>query len=51
MSVEFLTVAMFVVLIAMILLGHPLAFTLAGVATLFGLIDNGSTCLQTMPGG
>jgi len=41
MSVEFLTVAMFVVLIAMILLGHPLAFTLAGVATLFGLIDNG----------
>ncbi len=22
-------------------LGHPLAYTLAGVATLFGLIDNG----------
>lgn len=41
MSPEFLTIAMFLVLIATILLGHPLAFTLAGVATLFGLIDNG----------
>lgn len=41
MSPEFLTVAMFVVLIALIILGHPLAFTLAAVATLFGLIDNG----------
>ncbi len=41
MSPEFLTIAMFLALIAMILLGHPLAFTLAGVATLFGLIDNG----------
>lgn len=41
MSPEFLTVAMFVVLIIAIILGHPLAFTLAAVATLFGLIDNG----------
>ena len=41
MSPEFLTVAMFVTLIAAITLGHPLAFTLAWVATLFGLIDNG----------
>ena len=41
MSLEMLTIAMFVVLILLILLGHPLAFTLAGVATLFGLIDNG----------
>jgi tripartite ATP-independent transporter DctM subunit len=41
MSVEFMTVAMFVTLIFAITLGHPLAYTLAGVATLFGLIDNG----------
>jgi tripartite ATP-independent transporter DctM subunit len=41
MSVEFMTVAMFVTLILAITLGHELAFTLAAVATLFGLIDNG----------
>jgi tripartite ATP-independent transporter DctM subunit len=41
MSPEFLTFAMFIVLVAAILLGHPLAFTLGGVAALFGLIDNG----------
>jgi tripartite ATP-independent transporter DctM subunit len=32
---------MFVTLMASIALGHPLAVTLAAVATLFGLIDNG----------
>jgi len=41
LSPEFLTVAMFCTLIVTIVLGHPLAYTLAGVATLFGLIDNG----------
>ncbi|SDP07282.1 TRAP transporter large permease [Desulforhopalus singaporensis] len=41
MNPEFLTVGMFGLLIACILLGLPLAFTLAAVATLFGLIDNG----------
>jgi tripartite ATP-independent transporter DctM subunit len=41
MSVEFLTVAMFAALLLSIALGHPLAYTLAGVATLFGLIDYG----------
>ncbi len=41
MSLEFMTVAMFVVLIATIVTGLPLAYCLAGVATLFGLIDNG----------
>lgn len=41
MSVEFLTVAMFVSLIVAIAMGHPLAYTLAAIATLFGLIDNG----------
>ena len=41
MSLEFLTVAMFATLIFAIILGHPLAYTLAAVATLFGLIDNG----------
>jgi tripartite ATP-independent transporter DctM subunit len=41
MSLELLTVAMFAALILTITLGHELAFTLAGVATLFGLIDNG----------
>ncbi|MCW8859951.1 MAG: TRAP transporter large permease subunit [Deltaproteobacteria bacterium] len=41
MSVEVLTVLMFVTLMASIALGHPLAITLAAVATLFGLIDNG----------
>lgn len=41
MSVEVLTILMFVTLMASIALGHPLAVTLAAVATLFGLIDNG----------
>ena len=41
MSLEFMTVAMFVSLIVAIALGHPLAYTLAAVATIFGLIDNG----------
>jgi tripartite ATP-independent transporter DctM subunit len=41
MSPELLTVAMFGTLIFAITLGHPLAYTLAAVATLFGLIDNG----------
>ncbi|MFN2353729.1 MAG: TRAP transporter large permease subunit [Desulfopila sp.] len=41
MSLEFMTVAMFVTLIVCICFGHPLAYTLAAVATLFGLIDNG----------
>ncbi len=41
MSPEFLTIAMFVTLIGAIILDHPLAYTLAAVATLFGLIDNG----------
>jgi tripartite ATP-independent transporter DctM subunit len=41
MSLEFMTVAMFATLIFAITLGHPLAYTLAAVATLFGLIDNG----------
>ncbi|OGR26399.1 MAG: C4-dicarboxylate ABC transporter [Desulfobacterales bacterium RIFOXYA12_FULL_46_15] len=41
MSLEFMTLAMFATLILAIALGHPLAYTLAAVATLFGLIDNG----------
>ena len=41
MSLEFMTLAMFATLIICIALGHPLAYTLAAVATLFGLIDNG----------
>jgi len=41
MSVEVLTILMFVTLMGSIALGHPLAITLAAVATLFGLIDNG----------
>ena len=42
MSPELLTVTMFATLIAAIFLGgHTLAYTLAGVAALFGLIDNG----------
>jgi tripartite ATP-independent transporter DctM subunit len=41
MSIEFMTVAMFATLIVAIVFGHPLAYTLAAVATLFGLIDNG----------
>jgi tripartite ATP-independent transporter DctM subunit len=32
---------MFAALLLSIALGHPLAYTLAGIATLFGLIDNG----------
>ena len=41
MSVEVLTILMFLTLMASIALGHPLAVTLAAVATVFGLIDNG----------
>jgi tripartite ATP-independent transporter DctM subunit len=41
MSLELMTLAMFATLILAITLGHPLAYTLAAVATLFGLIDNG----------
>jgi len=41
MSVEILTILMFLTLMACIAMGHPLAVTLAAVATLFGLIDNG----------
>ncbi len=41
MTPEIMTVLMFASLVAAIALGHPLAVTLAGVATLFGLIDNG----------
>lgn len=41
MSVEVLTILMFVTLMGSIALGHPLAVTLAAVATAFGLIDNG----------
>ncbi len=41
MSPEILTILMFGSLIALIALGHPLAYTLAAVAVLFGLIDNG----------
>ncbi|MBF0286785.1 MAG: TRAP transporter large permease subunit [SAR324 cluster bacterium] len=41
MSAEILTTLMFVTLMASIALGHPLAITLAGVATIYGLIDNG----------
>jgi len=41
MSPEILTILMFSTLIIAIALGHPLAYTLAAVAALFGLIDNG----------
>ncbi len=41
MGPEVLAMLMFVVLMVAIALGHPLAVTLAAVATLFGLIDNG----------
>lgn len=41
MSLEVMTLAMFGALIVAITFGHPLAYTLAAVATLFGLIDNG----------
>jgi tripartite ATP-independent transporter DctM subunit len=41
MSYEFMTLAMFGILILTICTGLPLAFCLAGTAMLFGLIDNG----------
>jgi tripartite ATP-independent transporter DctM subunit len=41
MSPEILTVLMFGTLVVSIALGHPLAVTLAAVATLFGLIEYG----------
>ncbi|HXV20673.1 MAG TPA: TRAP transporter large permease subunit [Desulfuromonadales bacterium] len=41
MTPEIMTLLMFGTLIVAIALGHPLAITLAGVASLFGLIENG----------
>jgi tripartite ATP-independent transporter DctM subunit len=41
MSVEVITILMFVVLMGSITFGHPLAITLAAVATFFGLLTNG----------
>jgi tripartite ATP-independent transporter DctM subunit len=41
MSVEILTILMFITLMGCIALGHPLAITLAAVATFFGLLTNG----------
>lgn len=48
MSPELLTVLMFASLVVSIALGHPLAITLAAVATLFGLIDNGFNLMGLM---
>ncbi|MEN8806785.1 MAG: TRAP transporter large permease subunit [Desulfobacterales bacterium] len=41
MSIELLTLAMFITLIALIVMGLPLAYSLAGTAVIFGLIENG----------
>ena len=41
MTPELMTILMFVTLILFIISGVPLAYALAGTATLFGLIDNG----------
>ncbi len=41
MSVEVITILMFLVLMGSITMGHPLAITLAAVATVFGLLTNG----------
>lgn len=48
MSPEILTLLMFGTLVISIALGHPLAITLAAVATLFGLIDNGFNLMALM---
>ncbi len=41
MSVEAITILMFLTLMGSIAMGHPLAVTLAAVATFFGLLTNG----------
>ena len=41
MSIEVITILMFVTLMGAIAFGHPLAITLTAVATLFGLLTNG----------
>ena len=41
MSIEVITILMFVTLMGSIAFGHPLAVTLAAVATIFGLLTNG----------
>ena len=41
MSPELLTIGMFATLILLIVLGLPLAYSLAGTAVIFGLIENG----------
>lgn len=41
MSPEFLTIGMFATLILFIVLGLPLAYSLAGTAVIYGLIENG----------
>lgn len=48
MSAETFTIVMFVTLMGSIALGHPLAVTLAAVATFFGLIDNGWMLMPLM---
>lgn len=46
MSPELMTFLMFGTLMVMIALGHPLAITLAAVATFYGLIDNGGNVIS-----
>ncbi len=41
MSLELLTLGMFVTLILLIVMGLPLAYSLAGTGVIFGLIENG----------
>ncbi len=44
LSPEFLTILMFVGLVAGLSMGHPLAFVLGGLAVIFGLIGWGPDC-------
>jgi len=44
MSTEFITYGMFIGLLIGLFLGHPLAFVLGGLATIFGYLGWGPTC-------
>ncbi|MGD8385649.1 MAG: TRAP transporter large permease subunit [Desulfobacteraceae bacterium] len=44
MSAEFITIGMFVGLLIGLFMGHPLAFVLGGLATIFGFLGWGPSC-------
>ena len=44
MSAEFITIGMFAGILVGLFMGHPLAFVLGGLATIFGYLGWGPSC-------